>query len=254
MPPHLRGNACQIESRPVAERMTSNDDVLHEITAQVLLKAYSCGIFPMAEAADDPALYWIEPQARGILPLNAVHVPRRLARTVRQDVYEVRTDTSYDGVIEGCSKARAGRESTWINARIRALYAELFAMGHCHTIECWHEGALVGGLYGVALGGAFFGESMFSEMRDASKVALVHLAARLNFGGFVLLDCQFQTHHLAQFGTVEIGRQEFQDRLDRALLYLGDWHALGDTVSGARALEVIERAHEDARPVTHSAS
>jgi leucyl/phenylalanyl-tRNA--protein transferase len=222
--------------------MSSNDDILFEITPQVLLKAYGCGIFPMAEAADDPALYWIEPQERGILPLDHVHVPRRLARTIRQDPYQVRVDTDYDGVIAGCSAARNGRESTWINDRIRKLYRDLFELGHCHTVECWHDGQLVGGLYGVALGGAFFGESMFSLARDASKIAVVHLAARLLAGGFTLLDCQFQTPHLSQFGTIEIERDRFHVLLDAAMKVRGDWLALDPIVPGATALEIVRAA------------
>ena len=197
--------------------MTSIDDVMIEITPQVLLKAYACGIFPMAESADDNALYWIEPERRGILPLDRVHVPRRLARTIRQGGFEVKIDNDFDAVIDGCAAPRAGRRSTWINGRIRNLYAELFAMRHCHTVEVWDDGELIGGLYGVHLGRAFFGESMFSKARDASKIALVYLVARLKFGGFELLDTQFLTGHLARFGAIEVGRAEFQRLLEAAL-------------------------------------
>lgn len=197
--------------------MTSLDDVAIEITPQVLLKAYSCGIFPMAESADDNALYWIEPERRGILPLDAVHVPRSLARTIRRGGFEVKIDNDFDAVIEGCAAPSAGRRSTWINARIRNLYRDLFAMGHCHTVEVWQDGELIGGLYGVHLGRAFFGESMFSRARDASKIALVYLVARLEYGGFTLLDTQFITDHLARFGAIEISRQAFQRRLEEAL-------------------------------------
>jgi leucyl/phenylalanyl-tRNA--protein transferase len=164
--------------------MASRDDIVIEITPQVLLKAYACGIFPMAESADDPALYWIEPQQRGIILLDQVHVPRRLARTVRQGLYDLRVDTDFEGVISGCAASRPGRRTTWINPKIRGLYRDLFQGGYCHTIEAWQGERLVGGLYGVALNGAFFGESMFSTARDASKVALVHLCARLIEGGF----------------------------------------------------------------------
>jgi leucyl/phenylalanyl-tRNA---protein transferase len=198
--------------------MTSIDDVMIEITPQVLLKAYACGIFPMAESAEDNALYWIEPERRGILPLDRVHVPRRLARTIRRGGFEVRIDDDFDAVIAGCAAPRAGRRSTWINGRIRNLYAELFAMRHCHTVEVWEDGELIGGLYGVHLGRAFFGESMFSKARDASKIALIYLVARLKFGGFELLDTQFLTGHLARFGAIEVGRAEFQ-RLIEAALY-----------------------------------
>ncbi|HEX9881262.1 MAG TPA: leucyl/phenylalanyl-tRNA--protein transferase [Hyphomicrobium sp.] len=206
--------------------MASRDDIVIEITPQVLLKAYTCGIFPMAESADDPALYWIEPQHRGILPLDGVHVPRRLARTLRTTDLSVRIDTDIEGVIEGCAASRPGRRSTWINERIRSLYRDLFDLGHCHTVEVWQSDRLVGGLYGVALNGAFFGESMFSYARDASKVALVHLAARLAHGGFRLLDTQFVTDHLRQFGTIELNREEFHRRLETALQIDADFSRL----------------------------
>jgi leucyl/phenylalanyl-tRNA--protein transferase len=222
--------------------MAARDDIVMEITPQVLLKAYACGIFPMAEAADDPALYWIEPQARGVLPLDAVHIPKRLRRTVRQDVFEVRIDTDFEAVIDGCGSERAGRETTWINGKIRKLYCDLHAMGFCHSVEAWREGRLVGGLYGVALEGAFFGESMFSYETDASKVALVHLIARLIAGNFGLLDCQFVTEHLRQFGTVEIDRRTFHQRLEAALKTPGSFSALTATVSGEAALAIIAGA------------
>jgi leucyl/phenylalanyl-tRNA--protein transferase len=206
--------------------MASRDDIAIEITPQVLLKAYACGIFPMAESADDPALYWIEPPQRGILPLESVHVPRRLAKTARQGVFEVRVDTDFEAVISGCAASRPGRRTTWINPKIRSLYRELFETGYCHTVETWADGRLVGGLYGVALNGAFFGESMFSFERDASKVALVYLCARLVRGGFSLLDTQFVTEHLKQFGAEEIGRQDFHRLLERALAHKADFAAL----------------------------
>jgi leucyl/phenylalanyl-tRNA--protein transferase len=222
--------------------MTSRDDIAIEITPQVLLKAYSCGIFPMAESADDPALYWIEPQHRGILPLDGLHLPRRLARTVRTTGLEVRVDTDFQGIIDGCAHTRAGRHSTWINSRIRTLYRELFEMGHCHTVEVWNGEKLAGGLYGVALGGVFFGESMFSYERDASKIALVHLVARLIHGGFTLLDTQFVTEHLRQFGTIEVDRDQFQVKLDLALEKHGDFARLPMHASGEDVLRVIENA------------
>ena len=206
--------------------MASRDDIAIEITPQVLLKAYACGIFPMAESADDPALYWIEPPQRGILPLRGMHVPRRLARTVRQQVFEGRVDSDFDSVIAGCAASRPGRRTTWINPKIRSLYRELYDTGYCHTVETWHAGRLVGGLYGVALNGAFFGESMFSFERDASKVALVYLCARLVAGGFSLLDTQFVTDHLEQFGAVEIDRSEFHLLLERALAHQASFAAL----------------------------
>jgi leucyl/phenylalanyl-tRNA--protein transferase len=222
--------------------MASHNDITIEITPQVLLKAYSCGIFPMAESADDPALYWIEPQARGILPLDAVHVPRRLAKTVRQGHFEVRVNSDFSAVIDGCAASKAGRRSTWINARIRSLYGALFAQGYCHTVETWCDGRIVGGLYGVALGGAFFGESMFSTERDASKVALIYLCARLAYGGFTLLDTQFVTDHLRQFGTVEVERQEFHRLLEPALACEADFHALPTDASPDQVLAALRVA------------
>jgi leucyl/phenylalanyl-tRNA--protein transferase len=219
--------------------MAARDNPLLEITPQVLLKAYACGIFPMAESADDPQLYWIEPQARGLLPLDRVLVPKRLQRTIRQTPYKVRINTDFDGVISGCAASRPGRSTTWINDRIRHLYRELHRLGYCHTVEVWHEGRLVGGLYGVALGGAFFGESMFSEMRDASKVALIHLCARLIAGGFTMLDTQFVTDHLRQFGTVEVDRAEFHHQLEIALKAQGDYFRLEGNPTPQRVLEIV---------------
>lgn len=197
--------------------MSSPDNIVLEITPEVLLKAYACGIFPMAESADDPGLFWIEPERRGILPLDDFHVPKRLARLVRQDRFEVRIDHDFAAVMDGCARPAPGRQHTWINGRIRQLYLALHQMGHAHSIEAWQNGALVGGLYGVRLNGAFFGESMFSDVRDASKTALVHLAARLTAGGFRLLDAQFVTDHLSQFGAIEITRRAYQGVLDRAM-------------------------------------
>ena len=221
--------------------MASRDDIVIEITPQVLLKAYTCGIFPMAESADDPALYWIEPQQRGILALDQVHVPKRLARTIRRRIFDIRVDCDFDGVIDGCAASRAGRRTTWINRKIRALYRDLFDAGYCHTIEAWSGGRLVGGLYGVALNGAFFGESMFSTERDASKVALVYLCARLIQGRFSLLDTQFVTEHLKQFGTVEIDRAEFHTLLEKALAHEADFRALPLDAGPTRVLDIVEQ-------------
>ena len=204
--------------------MSRPRDHIVEITSEVLLKAYACGIFPMAESAEDPGLYWVEPERRGIIPLDAFHVPSRLARTVRADEFEVRVDTDFEGVISGCAASQPGRAKTWINGRIRALYGDLFRRGHCHTVEAWQHGRLVGGLYGVRLGAAFFGESMFHTERDASKVALVHLVARLKAGGFRLLDTQFVTSHLATFGAVEVSRRAYQRLLDEAAKANADFY------------------------------
>jgi len=187
------------------------------VTPSLLLRAYACGIFPMADSADDPTLYWVEPKLRGVLPLNRFHLPRRLARTVRSGIFEMRIDSDFEGVIAGCAAPRGGRQETWINEPIRRLYGELFRLGHVHTVEAWREGRLAGGLYGVKLGAAFFGESMFAKERDASKVALVHLVARLKQGGFRLLDAQFMTAHLAQFGAIAVPRDGYVRLLDEAL-------------------------------------
>ncbi|WP_336813551.1 leucyl/phenylalanyl-tRNA--protein transferase [Bosea sp. MMO-172] len=190
-----------------------------------MLRAYAAGIFPMAESADDPGLFWVEPELRGVIPLDRFHLSSRLARTVRSDRFEVRVDTAFDAVIAACAEAKPDRTETWINQRIREIFGELFALGHVHTVECWREGRLVGGLYGLSLGGAFFGESMFHHETDASKVALVHLVARLRHGGYRLLDTQFQTGHLAQFGTMEIPRDAYRRLLEDALRHQGRWDA-----------------------------
>jgi leucyl/phenylalanyl-tRNA--protein transferase len=219
--------------------MTGRDDIILEITPQVLLKAYAVGIFPMAESADDPGLYWIEPEARGIIPLDRFHVPRRLARTVAQDVFEIRIDTDFPGVIGGCAAVADGRAKTWINARIRRLYGELFELGHCHSVEAWQDGRLVGGLYGVRLGAAFFGESMFSRERDASKVALVHLVARLRAGDFRLLDTQFTTAHLKQFGAIDVDRRQYHRLLEAAITRRADFNALPRNATGRDVLDAL---------------
>ncbi|PZU84164.1 MAG: leucyl/phenylalanyl-tRNA--protein transferase [Chelatococcus sp.] len=193
------------------------------VTPEIMLRAYAAGIFPMAETADDPSLFWVEPEIRGVIPLDRFHLPARLARTVRADRFEVRVDGDFEGVIAACAEARADRPETWINTRIREIFGELFKLGHVHTVECWREGRLVGGLYGLALGGAFFGESMFHRETDASKVALVHLVARLRRGGFRLLDAQFQTAHLAQFGTQEVPQSVYRVWLDEAMQVAASW-------------------------------
>jgi leucyl/phenylalanyl-tRNA--protein transferase len=188
-----------------------------ELTPDMLLRAYAIGMFPMAEDRDDPELFWFDPPMRGIIPLDDFHVPRRLQRTVRSGRFHVTFDHAFEEVIEGCSEATEIRPRSWINDRIVTLYTSLFHMRHAHSVECWREGELVGGLYGVSLGGAFFGESMFSRDRDASKVALVHLVARLRDSGFRLLDSQFITDHLSQFGAMEIPRKDYRAQLAEAL-------------------------------------
>lgn len=197
--------------------------MLLTLSAPLLLRAYAAGVFPMAESADSPHVDWYEPEMRGVLPLESFHLPRRLARTVRSGDFEVTFDQDFTGVMRACAKPTPGRTVTWINQPILDGYADLFAHGFAHSVECRRDGRLVGGLYGVALGGAFFGESMFSFERDASKVALVHLAARLRGAGYVLLDTQFITEHLRQFGAAEINRADYRARLDAALAIETDW-------------------------------
>jgi len=187
------------------------------VTPELVLRAYRAGLFPMAERRDADRLYWLDPDKRGIQPLDAFHLPRRLARTVLSDTFEVRCDSAFAAVLEGCAQPTEDRPETWINADIERLFGALHAMGHAHSVECWQAGRLVGGLYGVALGGAFFGESMFSRVRDASKVALVHLVVRLRTGGFSLLDTQFVTDHLARFGAIEVPRLEYRRLLAEAV-------------------------------------
>jgi leucyl/phenylalanyl-tRNA--protein transferase len=194
-----------------------------EITAELMLRAYRHGLFPMAETRRGDRLYWLDPERRGILPLDRFHLPRRLLRSVMSDLFEVSADRDFAATVAGCAAAAPGREDTWINHQIERLFGELHRMGHAHSVECWQAGQLVGGLYGVALGGTFFGESMFSTARDASKVALVHLVARLRLGGFRLLDTQFVTSHLAQFGTEEIAREDYKSLLAAAVDALARW-------------------------------
>ena len=187
------------------------------LTPDLLLRAYAVGIFPMAESADDPEIFWVDPDFRGILPLDGFHLPRRLRRTLRTAGFEVRCDSAFIEVVEGCAEPTAERPKTWINDEIVRLYSSLFKRGAAHSVETWRDGRLVGGLYGVSIGAAFFGESMFSRITDASKVALCHLVARLKAGGYTLLDTQFVTEHLQRFGAVEIPRAEYRRRLAAAL-------------------------------------
>jgi leucyl/phenylalanyl-tRNA---protein transferase len=208
------------------------------LTPTILLRAYAAGIFPMAESAEDPQLYWIDPERRGVLPLDKFHLPRRLARTVRNGPFEVRCDRNFVAVVEACAEARPERPKTWINSEIVRLYVALFRMGYAHSLEVMREEKLVGGLYGVTLGAAFFGESMYSRVTDASKVALAHLVARLRLGGFELLDTQFMTSHLAQFGGTEITRAAYHRRLDHALE--GRAYFPGEALDGASVVSVLQ--------------
>ncbi|ANL34068.1 leucyl/phenylalanyl-tRNA--protein transferase [Rhizobium phaseoli] len=179
------------------------------ITPDILLRAYSIGLFPMAESADDPEIFWVEPELRGVLPLDHFHISKSLAKTVRRNAFEIRFDHAFESVIAACAAETSGRPSTWINQTIRALYSTLFDMGHAHTVEAWDGDELVGGLYGVSLGSAFFGESMFSRRTDASKICLVHLVDRLRNKGFTLLDTQFTTEHLKTFGAIDVPKADY---------------------------------------------
>ena len=221
--------------------MANRENTYIEITPEVLLKAYACGIFPMAESADDPALYWIEPDMRGIIPLEGFHVPSRLTRTVRSTPFTVWVDRDFDAVVDGCAEAKDDRARTWINERIRKIYRSLFDHGHAHSVEVYDGEYLVGGLYGVSLGGAFFGESMFHRARDASKIALVHLVARLRVGGYRLLDTQYVTDHLKTFGAVEVAKRRYHKMLEEAIGSDGDFAALAieRPVSGEEVLKFI---------------
>ena len=194
------------------------------LTPQLLLGAYASGVFPMAKSREDPDLYWIDPDVRGVLPLDRFYMPRRLRKTLRQSPWRIACDQDFAGVVRACAQSTNERPETWINPEIEKLYGALHDMGFAHSVECWDGTDLVGGLYGVAMGGAFFGESMFSLTRDASKVALCHLVARLIHHGFKLLDTQFVTEHLERFGAIEIARAEYRIRLAAALKTKTQFH------------------------------
>jgi leucyl/phenylalanyl-tRNA--protein transferase len=214
-----------------------------QFDARDLLSCYARGVFPMADAREDDRVFLIDPERRGIIPLNAFHVSRRLARTVRAEPFEIRIDTAFRDVVQACAEAGEGRTETWINHPIEDLYVRLHELGYAHTVECWEDGILAGGLYGVSLQGAFFGESMFSKRRDASKVALVHLIARLIERHYRLLDAQFMTEHLTQFGAIEISRLDYHRRLALALSAEATFQRDGaGAMGGAAALQVISQA------------
>jgi leucyl/phenylalanyl-tRNA---protein transferase len=215
-----------------------------ELTPALLLRAYAAGIFPMAESAEDRRLFWVDPERRGVLPLERFHLPRRLRRTLRHGAFAVECDRDFAAVIGACAEATPGRPKTWINDEIACLYTALQRQGFAHSVEVRHEGRLVGGLYGVAMGGAFFGESMFSRMTDASKVALADLVARLRNGGFQLLDTQFMTTHLLRFGGIEISRAAYHRRLDRALA--APAHFPLEPLSGAAVVSLLMSSPEPA--------
>jgi leucyl/phenylalanyl-tRNA--protein transferase len=201
-----------------------------------LLEAYAAGIFPMAETAEDTALYWVEPDERGIIPLRGLRISHSLRKQVRKQPFEIRVDTAFSEVIEACAAKTKTRKSTWINARIRKLYNQLHKMDHCHSVECWQDGKLVGGLYGVKIGAAFFGESMFSRVTDASKVALVHLVARLNAGGFQLLDAQFMNPHLKTLGAIVISKADYKELLPSAIEACADFKKFTEDGDPSRVL------------------
>jgi leucyl/phenylalanyl-tRNA---protein transferase len=220
----------------------ASDSLDAALAVEDLIGCYRRGVFPMAEARDDQRVFLVDPEWRGVIPLDHFHISRRLARTVRSDVFQVRVDTAFDHVVEACAQPAAGRDDTWINTPIQILYSALYQRGLAHSVECWLDGDLVGGLYGVSLGAAFFGESMFSLARDASKVALVHLVARLTTGRFKLLDAQFLTDHLTQFGAESISRTAYRKRLAVAVDSEADFYRLPAYVDGKAVLQATSQA------------
>lgn len=207
-----------------------------------LLECYARGVFPMAEARDDARIYLLNPDERGILPLNGLHIPKRLRRTLRKTPFRITINQCFNEVVGHCAAPAPGREETWINDGIRSLYSDLHVQGYAHSLEVWHDDRLVGGLYGVSLGSAFFGESMFSTMTDASKIALVHLVARLNKGGYSLLDTQFTTEHLETFGVITILREDYQVKLASALEQPADFYALDAHLPADEILKLAQKA------------
>lgn len=200
---------------------------MSQLDPDLLLRAYSIGVFPMADSRVARDIFWVEPKKRGVLPLDGFRLSHSLRKTLRSDRFQVTADRAFRQVVAACAEPTRARPDTWINPQIERAYAELHMRGHAHSIETWHEGRLVGGLYGVKLGAAYFGESMFSRMSDASKVALAWLVARLRVGGFRLLDCQFITDHLASLGAIEIGREAYVSLLDEALGVAGSGAGVG---------------------------
>jgi leucyl/phenylalanyl-tRNA--protein transferase len=220
-----------------------------EVTPDLMLRAYRAGLFPMAETRHGERLYWLDPEQRGVLPLSGFHLPRRLLRTALSDAFEVAADRDFRAVVRGCASPAPGREDTWINGEIERLFTDLFRLGHAHSVECRRGGRLAGGLYGVSLGGVFFGESMFSIERDASKVALAHLVARLRLGGYRLLDTQFVTRHLAQFGVLEVPRDEYKMLLAAAVESRAAWIAAPDPALLRRELYAMGGRAARASPI-----
>jgi leucyl/phenylalanyl-tRNA--protein transferase len=205
--------------------MSHSDPFDIDITPQLIVRAYCSGIFPMSEDASDDDIFWVSPELRGIIPLDGFRLSTSLRKAMRKSGFQIKVDTDFNAIIEACATVGSERETTWINGTIRAVYGELFTLGIAHTVEVWEGSELVGGLYGLAIGGAFFGESMFHRKTNASKIAMAHLVERLKAGGFVLLDTQFLTPHLASLGGIEIPREDYEERLADALEVIGDWHA-----------------------------
>lgn len=210
------------------------------VTPSFLINAYANGYFPMAESRDDAEIFWVDPEERGTLPFPDFHIPRSLRKVVKQDCFTVRLDSAFRGVMKACAAPAPDRDNTWISQGVEDLYCQLFDFGYAHSVECWTEGRLVGGLYGVALGGAFFGESMFQRQSNASKVALVHLVAHLIQGGYSLLDVQFKTEHLEQFGVKDISRDDYQSLLSRAIKKSA-MLIEAEPLSGQDALAIIDQ-------------
>ena len=217
--------------------MSNRDADDFELTPELLLRAYTIGVFPMAESRDAPTISWIDPRSRGVLPLNAVHVPRSLKKTLRKQKFTIRCNTAFAEVVEECARRTRGRKETWINDQIERAVNALYDMGFAFSLESWDNEGLAGGLYGIALGGVFFGESMFSRRTDASKVALMHLVARLRLGRFKMLDTQFITDHLNRFGAIEIPARDFQQKLESALAAHGHLSQFTDDETVAEELE-----------------
>ena len=217
----------------------NNLEALLQLTPELLLRAYASGIFPMSESRSDPNVYWVEPEMRGILPLDQFHVPKSLKKVVRKKRFEVFFDRAFEQVLDECAEPSKGRNITWINNSIRNNVVKLHEMGFAHSVECWRDNKLVGGLYGIALGAAFFGESMFSKETDASKVALVHLIARMRLGRFKLLDTQFTTSHLKQFGVIEIPSDQYLELLDAALQFQGVFAGQHDQEQLCRVIKLM---------------
>lgn len=225
---------------------------MRALDTNLLLRAYAAGIFPMADSRRARDVYWVEPAMRGIMPLDGFHLSRSLRKVLRSDRFQVTADRAFAQVIAACAERRIGADGTWINAQIEQACNELHLRGHAHSVECWHDGALAGGLYGVSIGGAFFGESMFSRARDASKVALAHLVARLRVGGYRLLDCQFLTEHLASLGAIEVPRKVYVGLLGEALA-VGEGAGPGSVAGSGADFGALDRlagaVPEDADPL-----